>query len=124
MISDVQLERIAGAVSVLRPDWPAGSVKRFVLGHVHLMARPAQDLAVALVAVAMDPATLTPARVLEPGWWTRVLRPAAGDVVPVVRAPECPRHPGSSAGACDVCAATAAPMPASFRMDARSGGGR
>lgn len=63
--------RLAAAVAILRPDWPQDSLRTFVARDDQLLARrPYQDAAVALVFVALDPATKTPARVNEPGpWW-------------------------------------------------------
>lgn len=69
MTSDLNRQRIAAAVSMLRPDWPAGSILT-VMTHPSLDHRPLPDLAVALVRAALDPDTRTPARITQPGpWW-------------------------------------------------------
>jgi hypothetical protein len=60
--------RLAAAANLLRPDWPTASLQT-MLDRDHA-PRPIADLAVALVAVAMDPTSKTPARLAEHGpWW-------------------------------------------------------
>lgn len=67
-MTPIELHRLAGAVAILRPDWPAASLQTFL--ERNLAHRPLRDATVALIACALDPATSTPARVLEPGpWW-------------------------------------------------------
>lgn len=63
--------RIAAAVTCLRPEWPPASTVTLLLDpENHTAKRPWQDVAVALVYVACDPDSKSPARVLEPGpWW-------------------------------------------------------
>lgn len=63
-------DRIAAAVNMLRPDWPAASL-RTLLDKPELRNRPARDVAVALTWVACDPRSQTPARVLLAGVWWR-----------------------------------------------------
>lgn len=63
-----EMERLANAVTALRPDWPTSSVRSFLAKN--LADRAYRDVAVALVWCATDPDTLTPARVLGAGpWW-------------------------------------------------------
>ncbi len=115
MPEQAELERLAGAISMLRPDWPAGSVKRFIAGRPELANRPLRDLGLALFWVATDPESKTPARVLEAGPWWWVLRTDSRTTVPDVRAPACPDHPENPATACADCAASVTPPPANWR---------
>jgi hypothetical protein len=73
-MTKTELHRLAGAVSCLRPDWAPASLQTFL--ERHLAHRPLRDAAVALVAVALDPNTATPARVLEAGPWWQTSRSA------------------------------------------------
>ena len=116
MPEPAEIERLAGAVAMLRPEWPAGSVKRVIQARPDLANRPLRDLAHALIDVALDPASTTPARVCEPGpWWQ--LRAHRGDTAPDIRAPDCPDHPGHPATACRPCTAAAVPAPPGWRAD-------
>ena len=68
-MNEHEIERIACAFGVLRPDWPVPSL-RTLLRRPELANRPRRDVAVALAWVASESATVTPARVLENGpWW-------------------------------------------------------
>ncbi len=68
MPTDIEAIRLAAAISCLRPDWPAASIKTLVM--TKHATRPLQDVAVALAWVAADPGTRTPARINESGpWW-------------------------------------------------------
>ena len=70
-MNENEIERIAAAVNVLRPDWPTPSLRTFIAKKLGM--RPRRDVAVALAWVACDSATTTPARVLENGpWWKAV----------------------------------------------------
>lgn len=62
--------RLAGAVNLLRPEWPTTSLQTFITDK--LGTRPYRDAAVALAYVACDPTSKTPARVLEAGPWWKV----------------------------------------------------
>ncbi len=111
-LTDVEVSRLADAVAALRPDWPARSVRQLVAAR--LRDRAFADAAVALAVVACDPASETPARVLEPGpWWqaTRANRP--GSATPTPARPHCPIHPEHPAGSqlCPRCVAESAPAP-------------
>lgn len=69
-MNETEIGRIAAAAAMLRPDWPASSI-RTLLQRPELINRPRRDVAVALTWVACETATKTPARVLEAGpWWT------------------------------------------------------
>lgn len=114
MASDVELERIAAAVSILRPDWHPRSIATWLKstdpGRA-VAARPFADLAIAFVACAVDPRSSKPARVAEAGpWWQTVARaterdtgwlPGPGDEQPCRR----PGHEHEPARACRACRA-------------------
>lgn len=92
------LDRLACALNILRPDWPTKSI-RTLLDRPQLASRPLRDTAVALAWVACEPGTATPARVLEAGPWWRAAA-VEGDnthlehVAPEDRCKTCglPRH--------------------------------
>ena len=111
MASDVELDRLAAAIAMLRPTWPPASTASWLRTEraATLRARPIADLAVVLVACALDPANSTPAAVLRPGpWWAVVERvndrtargylPGPGDH-PCRR----PGHEHEPADACRAC---------------------
>jgi hypothetical protein len=107
MANQVELERLAGAVAKLRPEWTAKSVRTYL--ETHHADRAFADLAVALVAIAVDPKSKTPARISEHGpWWTAAYV-ASTDGTPAPRHPMCERHPDEPAGRCGRCAAEAVP---------------
>jgi hypothetical protein len=86
-MTKVELHRLAGAIATLRPDWAPQSLQTFL--ERHFAHRPYRDIAIALVTVAVDPTTATPARILEPGpWW----QAASTRDVPITRN-TCPDHP-------------------------------
>lgn len=94
-LTDTEASRIADAVERLRPDWPARSVRAFLVAK--LRDRAFADVAVAITVVACDPASETPARVLEPGpWWmaTRANRPGDATFTPGPGQDEPCRRPG------------------------------
>lgn len=87
-MNENEISRIAAAISDLRPDWPAASI-RSLLHKPELRNKPRRDVAVALAWVACEPDTKTPARVIEAGpWW----RAAAADGTETVS------HTGSTIG--------------------------
>lgn len=69
-----EIDRLAHAVSILRPDWPKASLRTFITAN--LAERPYRDAAVAFAFVSCDPDTRTPARVLEAGPWWAACKPA------------------------------------------------
>ena len=99
-MTPIQAQRIANAVSVLRPEWAAASIETLLLDPAkHLSRRPACDVAAALAWVACDPASKTPGRVLEHGpWW-----PTRPESEPA-RTAQCPRcrdfHPPTERHEC------------------------
>lgn len=92
--------RLAAALNQLRPDWGAPELRTFIWRN--LAARPITDVAMALVLVALDPVTRTPARVLEAGPWWQATRPTASET----GAPQPPHI--ASADTCRVCRKTRA----------------
>jgi len=67
-LEEHDVERIAAAMHVARPDWPARQIKTLIRDN--LLHRPRRDVFVALAWVASEPASHTPYRVLENGpWW-------------------------------------------------------
>lgn len=67
-MNEHEIDRIASAFHVLRPDWPHASLRTFIANN--LANRPRRDVAIALAWVACESNTATPARVLENGpWW-------------------------------------------------------
>jgi hypothetical protein len=77
-MNEVEISRIAAAISDLRPDWPAASI-RSLLNRPELKNRLRRDVAVALTWVACEADTKTPARVIEAGPWWRAAA-VEGDV--------------------------------------------
>lgn len=111
MATQVELERIAGAVAKLRPEWSARAVRTYL--EAKHADRAYADLAVALVVVACDPTSQTPARLDTHGpWWlaTRVnVGQTTPDVGPGRGIPACtrPGHEHEAAHACRCCRAEA-----------------
>lgn len=68
-MNEHETDRIAGAMHLLRPDWPAQQIRTLIRDK--LADRPRRDVAVALAWVACESGTSNPYRVLETGpWWT------------------------------------------------------
>jgi hypothetical protein len=101
MPSDAQLERLAQAANALRPEWPIRSVLT-TLTRDH-RGRAFRDLAVALVWVACDPRTQTPARLAEAGPWWGATKGA--DDVTAIHFERCalPGHGSYRADNCGAC---------------------
>lgn len=107
MHDPIKQQRLAGAIHLIRPDWPAKSILTQIRKQDY---RPLADLAVALmaVAVAANPASRTPARVTEHGPWWQAAQVANGtDRRPTERDAElCPVHgDGTLAWNCHLCGA-------------------
>lgn len=102
-----ELDRLAAAMNLLRPEWPTRSIRTYLDRHA---TRPYADLLVAAAWICGDPKTTTPARLGEHGpWWVAAgLSTAKG--TPIVgpgKEPRCP-HPGHEhelARACRACRA-------------------
>lgn len=96
-MNENERDRIAAAVHNLRPDWPTPSL-RTLLDRPQLKDRPRRDVAVALVWVACESQSQTPARVLEAGpWWQAAGIDGAVDGGAVTNGYLDP------AGSCDTC---------------------
>lgn len=65
-----QVQRIARAINLIRPDWPVPSLETFIRRHEHMAP---VDLHLQLVYVAHDPKTTTPARIDQHGPWKYLL---------------------------------------------------
>lgn len=67
-MNEHDIERIAAAVNVLRPDWPTQSLRTFISNN--LADRPRRDVMVAFAWISCEPNTSKPARILAAGpWW-------------------------------------------------------
>ena len=119
MATENELQRLAAAMNALRPDWPTSSL--FTLLRSKHAGRAYADLAVAAVAVSVDPNTKTPARLSEAGpWWSLVRQ----DVTPQVGPgsdPRCekPGHEHERARHCRCCRAEALAEPDDRDPDVR-----
>jgi len=104
-VNENEISRIAAAISDLRPDWPAASL-RTLMKNPELKSRPRRDVAVALAWIACEADSKTPKRVLEAGpWW----RAAAVENPSTAKGPPkaeeaCPIH-GGFRDRCSGCAA-------------------
>lgn len=102
-----QIDQLAHVLAIFRPDWNRASVAT-VLGR--MTDRPYTDLAVAAVSCALDPRTVTPARIVEYGpWWVAAYQ-AGRQATPSVGPGAEPRcdvggHEHELARACRCCAA-------------------
>ena len=68
MPSREEIQRIAGAMNALRPDWRVSSLTTFLTDHCY--ARSYRALSIAAVAVATDPKCTTPNLLTQDGpWW-------------------------------------------------------
>jgi hypothetical protein len=92
-MNDHEAERIADALTHLRPDWPVKQL-RTLLADPRIAGRPRRDVVVALAWVASEPGTASPYRVLEAGPWWRAAT-VLGDSVTVEHL-----APGESCRAC------------------------
>lgn len=106
-MDDREMTRLAAAAAELRPDWHQRSVRAFLAKH--FAHRALEDVAIALVVVACDPKTTTPARILEHGpWWLATRRiDATPEVGPGRGVPACAKagHEHEPAHACRACRA-------------------
>lgn len=101
-MNEVEISRIAAAISDLRPDWPAASI-RSLLNRPELKNKPRRDVAVALTWVACEADTKTPARVIEAGpWWRAAASETGGGTVTHTGKTIGPRH-GDPREVCATC---------------------
>lgn len=79
-MNHAEAEQVAAAINVIRPDWPRKQITT-ILGRNH-QHRPARDVLLALVWVAYDADTNTPARIDVDGPWWGLARLAGTDNEP------------------------------------------
>lgn len=111
MLTETQIERLAGMTAKLRPEWTARSVKTYIA--TKHADRAYRDLAVALAFIATDPTADTPARLEQHGpWWaaTRFNVGGFAEVPPVgpgrgVARCQRPGHEHEPQHACRACRA-------------------
>lgn len=78
MLTKDEADRIASAITALRPDWNHAQLMA-VLSDKRLRERRIySDAALALTALALDPTTRQPTRIFEHGPWWEVLAPRVG----------------------------------------------
>lgn len=70
-MDQIEVQRMARSVNLIRPDWPVGSLETFIRRHENSMTP--LDLHLQLVYVAHDPKTTTPARIDQHGPWKYLL---------------------------------------------------
>ncbi len=107
-----EAEQIASAITVIRPDWLRTSLLTILSRHQH---RPARDVHLALVWVAYDPDTRTPARIDSDGPWWQTARLAG--VTTAQTPPDrlaCPMH--HEPEPCNACPPKAHPETAARRL--------
>ena len=92
-MNDHEIDRIAAAMNMLRPDWPKQQLKT-LLRDERIASRPRRDVCVALAWIASEPNSHTPYRVLEVGPWWRAAAVEGGGTV---------RDKVSSIERCSVC---------------------
>lgn len=102
MPSQIELERLAAAINQLRPDWPRTSLLTYLSEHAN---RAYADLAIAAVAIAVDPASRTPRRMDEAGPWWQLVNQTVTNVVGPGSEPACPKpgHEHQLARHCSAC---------------------
>lgn len=70
MLTNLQAERIAGAIQLLQPNWTIPQLKG-VMADPRVGNRPPADVAACLAYLACDGETKQPTRAFEPGiWWS------------------------------------------------------
>lgn len=88
-MNHTEAEQIATAINAIRGDWPRKQITT-ILGRNH-QHRPARDALMALVWIAYDPETQTPARIDADGpWWACSRLAGVPEVTPPL--PRCDRH--------------------------------
>lgn len=125
-MEEIEINRLAGAMNQLRPEWPVASLRTFL--RTHFAERAFRDMALAAAYVAADERTKTPELLRQTGpWWN--VGPASTDrgtprVGPEPGEDRCrfAGHEHESAARCRACAAeeaagdqpepTSAPVPA------------
>lgn len=113
MATDLELDRLAGVLHIMQPRWHAAETRSWLRSEPArvLRARPIRDLAVVMLACALDERdNRTPAAVLRPGpWWDVVQRvnDRAEGYLPGPDGQPCgrPGHEHERAGVCRLCRA-------------------
>ena len=113
MATDLELERLAGVLHILQPRWHAAETRSWLRSEPAriLRARPLRDLALVMVACALDERdNRTPAAVLRPGPWWDVVERINDRVEGYLPGPDgnpCarPGHEHERAGVCRLCRA-------------------
>lgn len=106
-MNEHEIERIAGAMNHLRPDWPIKQL-RTLLADPRIAGRPRRDVVIALGYVACESNSASPYRVLEAGPWWQAVVASDGHVAinhPPKAGQDCPHHPGQWADRCGGCLA-------------------
>lgn len=89
MMTRAEARVIAESAALVRPDWLVTSLVSLL---AEFRAKDARDVHLALLWVAYDPKTRTPARLREDGPWWRLGQPAhdplAAPALPPFRPPE------------------------------------
>lgn len=69
------VDRLTAAAHIIRNDWSKQGL-RTLLSDGRIRTRSPREVLLALMWVASEPTTLKPTRILEPGPWWEVTRPA------------------------------------------------
>ena len=115
MLTNTQIERLAGMANQLRPEWPVNSLVTFIRKH---RTRAYRDLAVALSWVATDDASHTPARLDENGPWWKAAAVAEGGARRGDHTMRCPEH--DQRLPCEPCKTDVTPPPEDVLAKARA----
>ena len=106
MATEQELNRLAAALNAMRPEWPVRSLVTYLTASHS--ARAFADLSVAAMWIAVDPRTVTPARLGEHGPWWVAAGLSTATATPTVgpgTEPRCetPGHEHERARACRCC---------------------
>lgn len=116
MLTNTQIERLAGMANQLRPEWPVNSLVTYIKKH---RTRAYRDLAVALSWVATDSDSHTPARLDENGPWWKAAAIAEGGARRGDHTMRCVEHPGERLP-CLSCAEGIKPPPEDVQAEIRA----
>ena len=100
-MNEHEIDRIASAFHVLRPDWPHASLRTFIAKN--LADKPRRDVAVALAWVSCESNTATPARVLENGPWWKATNAEASSTTTVHTGKTVGLRHGDPRDICGIC---------------------
>lgn len=116
MLTNTQIERLAGMANQLRPEWPVNSLVTYIKKH---RTRAYRDLAVALSWVATDSDSHTPARLDENGPWWKAAAIAEGGARRGDHTMRCAEHRDQRLP-CPSCAEGIKPPPAEVLGDIKA----